>query len=145
MSTHIPPLLSCFKREVLRAGNYDESFNHVLPLVMHSIRRAPAPCDSPSDFAARRETARGTCARNTCNAHPRARRAVRGDFGEYHRDKGSTRRSVDITESRESDRVIGLDWRNVVEKNPRDVGISIRIFAKEVRNVSRRHVRHVCI
>jgi hypothetical protein len=36
-----PRVLSALTQRVLHAGNYGESFNHVPPLVMHSIRRAP--------------------------------------------------------------------------------------------------------
>lgn len=64
MHAHAYSLLR-FKREVLRAGNYGESFNHVLPLVMHSIRRAPAHATTPPRISRRRavaETTRGTCA-----------------------------------------------------------------------------------
>lgn len=91
-----------FQRQVLRAGNYEESFNHVLPLDMHLIRCAAA---TRADFAAGH-----TCGGST---YVFSRRANRPEF----RDIIAIRCRYGF---RESDR-IGLP-RNAVERNPRDIG-----------------------
>lgn len=112
LSLSLVPLL----REVLCVENYDKSFNHVLLLVMHSIRRAT----SPPNFAAPRDgTFLASCAR-TCNVFSRTRRADLGaEISGYRRDKGSRVSKCRYTV--ENPAKIGSSYRIGLQKRRRKI------------------------